>query len=94
MRARSHGVRASVCLESAQENAQMPNPLLAPVMRYVSKLSYPRLFLLAAGLFIVDTLIPDIVPFADEILLGLGTLLLANLKKRKQPGVIDPDDRR
>jgi hypothetical protein len=72
----------------------MPNPLLAPVMRYVSKLSYPRLFLLAAGLFIVDTLIPDIVPFADEILLGLGTLLLANLKKRKDPGVIDSTDRR
>jgi hypothetical protein len=76
----------------------MPNPLLAPVMRYVSKLSYPRLFLLAAGLFIVDTLVPDIVPFADEILLGLGTLLLANLRKKKgsdaDPNVIDSDTRR
>ena len=34
--------------------------------------------------------IPDIVPFADEILLGLGTLLLANFKKRKEPDVIEP----
>jgi hypothetical protein len=72
----------------------MPNPLIAPLMRFVSKLSYPRLFLLAAALFVVDTLIPDIVPFADEILLGLGTLLLANLRKRKDPDVIESDDRR
>jgi hypothetical protein len=72
----------------------MPNPLLAPLMRFVSKLSYPRLYLLAAALFVVDTLIPDVVPFADEILLGLGTLLLANLRKRKDPNVIDSDDRR
>ena len=61
----------------------MANPLLAPLMRFVSKLSYPRLFLLTAALFVVDTLVPDIVPFADEILLGLGTLLLANLRGRK-----------
>jgi hypothetical protein len=27
--------------------------------------------------------IPDVVPFADELLLGLGTLLLARLKKGK-----------
>ena len=28
-------------------------------------------------------------PFADELLLGLGTLLLANWKKRKEPGIPD-----
>ena len=61
----------------------MANPLLAPLMRFVSKLSYPRLFLLTATLFVIDTLVPDIVPFADEILLGLGPLLLANLRGRK-----------
>ena len=72
----------------------MANPLLAPLMRFVSKLSYPRLFMLAAALFVVDTLVPDVVPFADEILLGLGTLLLANLRKRKDPDVIKSDDAR
>jgi hypothetical protein len=80
----------------------MANPLLGPVMRYVSRLSYPRLFLLTAGLFVVDALVPDMIPLADEILLGLGTLLLANLRKRKSPGatdagaadVIEHDDRR
>lgn len=64
----------------------MPNPLLAPVMRWLSRLSYPRLFLLAAALFVVDLFVPDFVPLADEILLGLGTLLLANWKDRKKAG--------
>ena len=63
----------------------MTNPLLAPLFRWFGKLSYPRLFALAAALFVADVLIPDFIPFADELLLGLGTLLLANWKKRKEP---------
>ena len=63
----------------------MTNPLLAPLFRWFGKLSYPRLFALAAALFVADVLIPDFIPFADELLLGLGTLLLANWKKRKDP---------
>lgn len=61
----------------------MPNPLLAPVLRWFGRLSYPKLFLTAAVLFLVDAVVPDFIPFADELLLGLGTLLLANWKKSK-----------
>lgn len=61
----------------------MPNPLLAPLLRWFGRLSYPRLFLLTAILFVADVFIPDVIPFADELLLGLGTLLLANWKKVK-----------
>lgn len=60
----------------------MANPLIAPLLRWLGKLSFPRLFLLAAVLFGLDLLIPDFIPFADEILLGLGTLLLARWKKK------------
>ena len=63
----------------------MPNLLLAPLLRWFARLSFPRLFLLSAVLFVVDLLVPDFVPLADEILLGLGTLLLANWKRRKAP---------
>lgn len=63
----------------------MVNPLLSPLLRFFGRLSYPRLFLLTAVLFVLDVLIPDFIPFVDEILLGLGTLLLANWKKRKEP---------
>ncbi|ROU05680.1 DUF6116 family protein [Lysobacter enzymogenes] len=70
----------------------MANPLLAPLMGFLGRLSYPRLFVLTATLFAVDLAIPDFIPFVDELLLGLGTLLLANWKNRKQPraGSIEP----
>ena len=67
----------------------MANPLLSPFMRFLGRLSYPRLFALTAALFAVDLVVPDIIPFVDELLLGLGTLLLANWKTRKDPGPID-----
>ena len=55
----------------------MPNLLIAPLLRWLGRLSFPRLFLLSAVLFVLDLLVPDVIPFADELLLGLGTLLLA-----------------
>ena len=67
----------------------MANPLLSPFVRFLGRLSYPRLFALTAALFAVDLVVPDVIPLADELLLGLGTLLLANWKKRKDPGPID-----
>lgn len=63
----------------------MANPLLSPLLRWLGRLSYPRLFMIAAGLFVADVVIPDFIPFVDEILLGMGTLLLANWKNRKAP---------
>ena len=65
----------------AARSRTMPNPLVAPLLRWLSRLSYPRLFVVAAVLFGLDMVIPDVIPFADEILLGLATLLLARWKK-------------
>ncbi|WP_242107864.1 DUF6116 family protein [Luteimonas aquatica] len=70
----------------------MPNPLLAPVLRWFGRLSYPKLLVFTAALFVLDTLVLDPIPFVDELLLGLGTLLLANWKRDKKPapgGAID-----
>lgn len=64
----------------------MANPLVSPLLRWLGRLSFPRLFLLAATLFFLDLLIPDFIPFADEILLGLGTLLLSRWKKKPDAG--------
>ena len=71
----------------------MANPLTNRLLGFLSKLSFPRLFLITAALFALDTVIPDFIPFADEILLGLGTLLLAGIRKRKAPDVIDTSRR-
>jgi hypothetical protein len=35
-------------------------------------------------LFVVDSFIPDMIPFVDEILLGLGAALLGSWKRRKE----------
>ncbi|MET4618492.1 hypothetical protein ABIA71_004097 [Stenotrophomonas sp. 2619] len=60
----------------------MANPLLLPVLEWARRLRYPTLFKLTAGLFALTLFIPDPLPGVDEILLGLGTLLLANWKNR------------
>ena len=65
----------------------MANPLLLPLLNWARKLRYPTLFKLTAGLFALSVLLPDPIPFIDEIVLGLGTLLLANWKSRKDPAL-------
>jgi hypothetical protein len=58
----------------------MPHPLTAPIVAFASRLRFPTLFKLGLGLFVLDLVIPDIIPFADEILLGLATLILSRWK--------------
>jgi hypothetical protein len=53
------------------------------VRRYGAGLRFPTLFAIAATLFVIDLVVPDPVPFFDEIMLALTTLLLGALKKRK-----------
>ena len=63
----------------------MRHLLLGPFLAWARKLKYPTLFKLVAGLFVLTMIVPDPSPFIDEILLGLGTLLLANWKDRNKP---------
>ena len=60
-------------------------PLIAALLRFASGLRFRNLFLLTLGLFVLDLLIPDLIPFTDELILGLLTLLLANWKAKKTP---------
>ena len=60
----------------------MASPLLLPLLNWARKLRYPTLFKLTAGLFVLTLFIPDPIPFVDELVLGFGTLLLANWKSR------------
>lgn len=59
--------------------------MLTPLLDWARKLRYPTLFKFTAVLFALSMLVPDPIPFLDEILFGLGTLLLANWKRRKDP---------
>ena len=59
------------------------------VARFAAGLRFPTLFKLVAALFVLDLLVPDLIPFYDEILLALGTLLLGSLKTRRRGPVVD-----
>lgn len=51
------------------------------VRRFASRLKFPHLFWLTAILFLFDLVIPDLIPFADEVLLALLSLLFATWRK-------------
>jgi hypothetical protein len=59
------------------------------VTRFASRLKFPQLFAVVLILFLLDLLIPDLIPFADELLLGLATVLLGSWKQEK-PAVSKP----
>ncbi len=59
-------------------------PIVSALLRFADGLRFRTLFLLMSGLFVVDLLLPDFLPFIDELLLGLMTLLLAAWKKQRR----------
>ncbi len=63
---------------------------LVPFLNWARKLRHPALFKLVAALFLINIFLPDPLPFIDEILLGLGTMLLASWKDRNK--VAEGDD--
>lgn len=56
------------------------------LMTFAAQLRFPKLLLLTAILFGIDLLVPDVIPFADEILLGLTAMILGSLKKKRADG--------
>ncbi|PKM09006.1 MAG: hypothetical protein CVV14_01490 [Gammaproteobacteria bacterium HGW-Gammaproteobacteria-4] len=67
----------------------MKRLLLAPLLHFARKLRFPTLFALTLGLFVLNVLVPDPLPFIDEILLALGSLLFAAW--RRKPDQSKPD---
>ena len=73
----------------------MPSPgsvFVGLLPRFTSRLRFPQLFALTFVVFLIDLFVPDMIPFIDEVLLGLMTLLLANWKQRPktQPKQVEP----
>ncbi len=59
-------------------------PIISAILAFADGLRFRQLFLLVGALFLLDLLIPDFIPLADELLLGLLTLLLAAWKKQRR----------
>ena len=65
------------------------NPIVGALLRWMGGLRYPQLFVLFAVLFGLDFVLPDPIPFLDELLFGLGMLLLGSLRRRRDDRPID-----
>ena len=63
----------------------VPSGLAGFIERFAGELRFPVLFWFTAVLFLIDLVVPDLLPFADEILLGLAALVLAAWKRRREP---------
>ncbi len=64
--------------------AGIRNIISALIFRTAPRLRFPQLFALTLGLFLLDLVIPDLIPFVDELILGLATLLLGSWKAGKE----------
>lgn len=63
----------------------MTHPLSGPVLKAARRLKFPKLLALTAVLFVVDFVVPDPIPFLDEILLGLATVVFARWRETPAP---------
>jgi hypothetical protein len=60
----------------------MGSPASEFATRAASRLKFPQLFGVLVALFVFDLFFPDLVPFVDEILLGLGATLFGLWRER------------
>jgi hypothetical protein len=58
--------------------------------KLATRLRFPQLFAVTAVIFLVDLVIPDLIPFADELLLGLLTVLLGMWRQKSPPAAPRP----
>lgn len=66
---------------------------LALLGRHGACLRYPHLLLLVGAAFAFDLVLPDGLPFLDELVLGLLTLLFASWRSRRGAGDASGIDR-
>ncbi len=67
-----------------------PGPGAQFVEKTISKLKFPQAFAFFVALFLLDLIVPDFVPFIDEILLGLGAALFGMWRERVSPAPAEP----
>lgn len=59
--------------------------ILGPVKRFLERRRFPTLLVIAALLLAADLVIPDALPFVDELLLTIVTIIFGSWRKRKAP---------
>jgi len=70
-------------VSSGYSGGTMRHPVDTVVSSAAGRLKYPTLLKLTAALFVITLIVPDPIPFVDEILLGLATLVLSRWRTRR-----------
>jgi hypothetical protein len=60
--------------------------IVSLLVGYASNLRFPVLAGLAAAAFLIDLVVPDMIPFIDELVLGLVAVFLGTLRRRRRGG--------
>jgi hypothetical protein len=58
-----------------------------------SRLKFPQLLAITAVLLLIDVVVPDLVPFVDEILLAMLTALFALWREPVPPPLAKPPEK-
>ena len=64
--------------------AWLRTPGIGTLLAFGGRLRFPLLFSITALLFLIDLVVPDVIPFVDEVLLGLFALLLSRWKRDRE----------
>ena len=68
------------------------SPITALVNRLIPGIRHPWLVAILAGLFAIDLVVPDPVPFLDEVVLAVLTFLAASWRTRQDDERPPPKD--
>jgi hypothetical protein len=69
------------------------SPVQDLVGRLVGRMRYPWVFVLLGALFVADLVIPDPIPFIDEVMLALLTFLVGSWRTRGKGAAVDATPR-
>lgn len=66
--------------------------LMSRFKRFLQRRRFPTLMLFGAVLFAINLFVPDPIPFIDEILMLIATLLIGSFRRwRKERDPEDPE---
>lgn len=60
--------------------------LFGPIQRFLERRRFPTLFLILAGLFGANLFIPDPIPFIDEMIMLVVTVIVGAFRERRKSG--------
>lgn len=58
--------------------------LFGPVQRFLERRRFPTLFLILAALFGANLFVPDPIPFIDELIMLVATVIVGAFRDRRK----------